>query len=134
MSRERALAGPARHTAVIAAQHAATRSSLLGVLSREAGYAAVAATDLRRAVRLLRMSAPDAILVDRAILGDAGLRRLPMLAALAPQAALLVVGMGEHAGYDRAARDAGGHGYLRLDLPPEHLAAAVAGAVSARDH
>lgn len=118
---------------VVAAHHAATRSSLWSVLASEPGVAPVAtASDLRDVIRLLRSSSPDVVLVDRAVLGPAGLRRVATLGALAPAAVFLVVGMGDHPGYGERAREAGAAGYVRLDHAAEQLAAAVRAAASAR--
>ena len=126
---------PAPISVVVAAHHPAIRSSLCGVLAAEPGFApAVAAAELRPAIRLLQATAPDVVLVDRALLGPAGLRRLSMLRAAAPGATLLLVGMGDHPGYGHRAREAGAGGYVRLDVAPEVLIASVRAAASAGHH
>jgi DNA-binding NarL/FixJ family response regulator len=101
---------------LIAADRTATRSSLWSVLETEPGLAPVGvAADLPEAIRQLRLLQPELMLVDRRLLGHAGLRRLPMLALEAEQTAIVVIGMGDHPGLDALVRSAGAAGYIRLD-------------------
>ena len=110
-------------TVLLASDRSATRSSLWSLLETEPGLEPVAvAADLPSAIRQLRMLMPDVMLVDRRLLGDTGLRRLPMLALEAEETAIVVIGMGDHPGLDALARSAGAAGYIRLDEAAERLA------------
>jgi DNA-binding NarL/FixJ family response regulator len=110
-------------TVLIAADRSATRSSLWSLLETEPALEPVGvAADLPAAIRQLRLLQPDVLLVDRRLLGHAGLRRLPMLALEAEQTAIVVIGMGDHPGLDPLVRSAGAAGYIRLDEAAERLA------------
>jgi len=103
-------------TVLLASDRSATRSSLWSLLETEPGLEPVGvAADLPAAIRQLRMLTPDVMLVDRRLLGDTGLRRLPMLALEAEETAIVVIGMGDHPGLDALVRSAGAAGYIRLD-------------------
>jgi DNA-binding NarL/FixJ family response regulator len=111
---------------VVAAERSATRSSLWTMLETEPGLQPVgAAADLSTAIRQLQALRPDVLLVHRTVLGDAGLRRLPMLTSEFPGVAIVVVGMGDHPELDAQVRRAGGAGYLRLDEAAERVAAVL---------
>ena len=108
---------------LVAADRSATRSSLWSLLETEPGLEPIGvAADLPAAIRQLRMLMPDVMLVDRRLLGHAGLGRLSMLALEAEQTAIVVIGMGDHPGLDSLVRSAGGAGYIRLDEAAERLA------------
>ena len=121
----------ARISAIIATRHPAMRSSLCAVL---AGCPEVhllgAAGDLRDTVRLIRSFQPDIVLLDVGVLGDEGVRRLPILRSAAPTTAFLVLGMGDHPAYAAHARRAGAADYVRLDQAAERLPQAIRAAVS----
>jgi DNA-binding NarL/FixJ family response regulator len=70
---------------------------------------------------MLRTLQPAVLLVDRTLLGEAGLRRLPMLTAEFPDTAVVLVGMGDHPGIDALAREAGAAAYIRLDEAAERV-------------
>ena len=119
-------------TAVIAARRTATRSALRAVLEREPRVvSAGTAPDLSALIRLLR-GEPDVVVVEASVLGEAGVRRLPTLSALAPHAAFIVVGMGDHPGFAARARAVGAVAYVRLDQAAERLPHAVLSVASAR--
>jgi DNA-binding NarL/FixJ family response regulator len=103
-----------------------TRAALRSLLDGEPGVQAMAeAADLSTAIHAIRASPPDVVLVDRSALGEAGLKRLPLLAA-APGAGIFLVGMGDHPRLEAHARQAGAAGYLRLDEAPERLSSVLA--------
>ena len=121
-----------RVTVVIATRHAAIRTSLWELVQGEPDLHPIgAAGDLRDAVRLLHYAAPDVVLVDAAILGESDLRRLPTLRSAAPDAAFIVLGLGDHPAYAEHARRAGASDYVRLDLAVERLPGAIRAAVPA---
>jgi DNA-binding NarL/FixJ family response regulator len=112
---------------LVATGRPATRAALTALLDGEPGVRpAGIAGDLPTAIRMIRSGPPDAVLVDRTILGPAGLGRLAMLAAAVPGVAVFLVGMGDHPRLDTVARDAGAAGYIRLDEAPERLSGALA--------
>jgi DNA-binding NarL/FixJ family response regulator len=122
----------ARISAVIATRHPAMRSSLCAVLANcPEVHLLGAAGDLRNAMRLLRSFQPDVVLLDAAVLGDEGVRRLPLLRSAAPTTAFLVLGMGDHPAYAAHARRAGAADYVRLDHAADRLPQAIQAAVSA---
>jgi DNA-binding NarL/FixJ family response regulator len=101
---------------LVAAGRSATRSSLWTLLETEPGLEPVGvAPELATAIRMLRTLRPDLLLVDRTLLGEAGLRRLPMLKAASESTTIVLVGMGDHPGIEGAAREAGAAAYIRLD-------------------
>ena len=109
-------------TVVVAAGRSATRSSLWALLETEPRVEPVgAAPDLPTAIQLLRKLRPDLLLVDRSLLGDAGLRRLPMLTAESERTAVVLVGMGDHPAMQAQALKAGAAAYIRLDEAAERL-------------
>jgi two-component system response regulator DesR len=116
---------------VVAADRRTTRSSLWAMLETEPGLEPVGvAADLPAAIRQLRTLSPDVLLVDRRLLGHAGLRRLPMLALEAEGTAIVVIGMADHPGLEAVARQAGAAGYIRLDEAAERMASVVGLAAS----
>ena len=120
--------GPVR-TVVVAAERSATRSSLWALLETEPALRPVGkAADLAGAVEQLHALRPDVLLVHRTVLGDAGVRRRPMLAAEVPDVEIVIVGMGDHPELDAQVRRAGGAGYLRLDEAAERVAAVLGAA------
>jgi SARP family transcriptional regulator, regulator of embCAB operon len=125
------VADPATHVSsplkvLVATDRSATRAALTALLDSEPGMRpAGIAADLPTAIGMIRSTSPDAVLVDRTVLGPVGLGRLAMLAAAAPHVAVFHVGMGDHPRLDAAAREAGAAGYIRLDEAPERLSAAL---------
>jgi DNA-binding NarL/FixJ family response regulator len=121
----------ARISAVIATRHPAMRSSLCAVLdSSPHVHVLGAAGDLRDSMRLLRSFQPDVMVLDAGVLGDEGVRRLPLLRSAAPTTAFLVLGMGDHPAYAAHARRAGAADYVRLDQALDRLPQAIHAAVS----
>jgi DNA-binding NarL/FixJ family response regulator len=111
---------------VVAAGRSATRSSLWTLLETEPQLEAVgSAADLPAAIGMLRALAPDVMLLDRSLLGETGLRRLPMLTAEFADTAVVLVGMGDHPGIETLAREAGAAAYIRLDEAAERVAGFV---------
>jgi DNA-binding NarL/FixJ family response regulator len=116
---------------VVATGRPATRAALTALLESEPRLrAAGVAGDLPTAVRLIRATDPDAMLIDRTVLGP-GDGRLRMLAASMPGVAVFLVGMGDHPRLDANARDAGAAGYIRLDEAPERLSGALVSRLAA---
>jgi hypothetical protein len=94
----------ARISAVIATRHPAMRSSLSAALEGDPQVHLGAAGDLLDTMRLLRSFQPDIVLLDAGVLGDEGIRRLPLLRSAAPTTVFLVLGMGDHPAYAAYAR------------------------------
>jgi two-component system, NarL family, response regulator LiaR len=117
---------------VIAVRHPAMRWALSAVLDDSPDVDLLgAAGDLRETIRLLRSLRPDVVLLESGVLGDEGLRRLPLLRSVAPAAAFVVLGMGDHPAYAAHARRAGAADYVRLDQMADRLPQAVRAAASA---
>jgi DNA-binding NarL/FixJ family response regulator len=116
---------------VIAMRHPAMRASLSAVLGGSPEvHLAGAAGDLKTTLRLLRFLQPDIVLLDAGVLGDDGLRRLPLLRSAAPSTVFLVLGMGDHPAYAAHARRAGAADYVQLDEVTDRLPQAIRSAVS----
>jgi DNA-binding NarL/FixJ family response regulator len=112
---------------LIATTRPATRAALTALVETEPGLRVVAvAEDLATTIRMIRATVPDAVLIDRTVLGAAGAGRLAMLAAAVPEVAVHLVGMGDHPAMDTYAHSAGAAGYIRLDEAPETLSGALA--------
>jgi two-component system response regulator DesR len=112
---------------LVATGRPATRAALTALLESEPGMCPDGiAGDLATALRLVGSTSPDALLIDRTVLGPTGLGQLAALAAAAPGVGVFLVGMGDHPRLDAAARDAGAAGYIRLDEAPERLSGALA--------
>ena len=119
-------------TVFIAARHERVRAALWQLLESEPGIEPLAATaDLADMIRLLERLRPAVVVVEQAVLGDAGLDALAALAEVAPQAGIVVVGMHDHPGYVTRAREAGAADYVRLDEAADRLGPAVLGGVGA---
>ena len=107
---------------LIASGRVATRSALQALLDSEPGLRGVGvAGDLATAIHMVRGTRPDIVLVDRTVLGGVGFNRLALLTAEVPEAAVFLIGMGDHPSIATHARQAGGAGYIRLDEAPERL-------------
>src|SRR5215211_2087576 len=114
-------------TVVVAAERSGTRSSLWALLETEPALQPVGSSaDLPTAIRQLHALRPDVLLLHRGVLGDAGMRRLPMLTAEFPDVAIVIVGMGDHPEIEAQVRRAGGAGYLRLDEAAERVSGVAA--------
>jgi DNA-binding NarL/FixJ family response regulator len=122
---------PSPMKVLVAVGRPATRSALRSLLKSEPGVQAVGeAGDLLTATRTIGGARPEVMLVDRAVLGEAGLERLPMLAAAAPGVAIFFVGMGDHPRFEAYARQQGAAGYVRLDEASQRLSGALASLAS----
>jgi DNA-binding NarL/FixJ family response regulator len=118
---------------LIAAAHNGTRTAVEGLVESEPTLEHVAsALDLASSIRALRALHPELAVIDHAVLGHGGLDRLPMLAAVAPTTALLVLGLETHHGFATRARRAGAAGYILLEEAAERLAPAAREAVLRR--
>ena len=122
-------------TVLVAAARRETGAAIASVLDAAPGiHTAGVTVDVRGTMAVLGRSPPDVLVVDRLLLGEAGLGRLSTLTAVAPSTAFVVVGMDDHPGFAAWARAAGAADYVRLDDPAERVAAAVSAAGSgARD-
>jgi DNA-binding NarL/FixJ family response regulator len=113
-------------TVLVAAERSATRASLWMLLETEPALRPVGtAANLAEAIRELQSLRPDVLLVHRTVLGEAGIRRLPMLMAEFPEVSVVVVGMGDHPELDAQVRRVGGAGYIRLDEAAERVSAVL---------
>ena len=117
---------------LVAARRRSTRSALRQVVESLPGIDLVAvAADLPATVRIMRDLRPHVVLVDRGLLGRPGLPWLPAIARAAPDAAIYVIGMGDHPRLQAQARGAGAAGYIRLDEADEAVPAVLALPVAA---
>lgn len=118
-------------TVVIATQHPAMRRALWAVVEVIRGVAPIgAAGDLHDAATLVDFTQPQLVLVDTSVLGGPDLPGLATLQAVAPHAAFIVIGTGDHPSYAARARAVGAFDYVLLDEAadrvPEVLLAARA--------
>ena len=117
-------------TVLIAAGHDRARAALAGLVESEPTLEHVAsALDLASSIRALRALHPELAVIDQALLGHGGLDRLPLLAAVAPMTAFLMLGVETHPGFAARARRAGAAGYILLEEAAERLAPAAREAV-----
>ena len=113
-------------TVLIAAGHDRARAALEGLVESEPTLEHVAsALDLASSIRALRALHPELAVIDQALLGHGGLDRLPLLAAVAPMTAFLMLGVETHPGFAARARRAGAAGYILLEEAAERLAPAA---------
>jgi DNA-binding NarL/FixJ family response regulator len=123
---------PSAVRVLVAARRQSTRSALRQVIESQPGVDLVAvAADLAATVRSMRDIRPHVVLVDRGLLGRPGLPWLPAIARDAPDAAIYVVGMGDHPRLPAQARAAGAAGYIRLDEAGDAVPAVLAMPVAA---
>jgi DNA-binding NarL/FixJ family response regulator len=111
---------------LLAVRRTSTRLALWSLLEAEPALTPVgSAEDYAAVVRMTVDLRPNVVLVDRRILGAAGLERIPVVVGAAPGVAVFLVGMGDHPRIDAHARRAGAAGYLRLDEAPDRLSRLV---------
>jgi DNA-binding NarL/FixJ family response regulator len=117
---------------LVAAGHAGTRLALESLLDGEPDIQRQESTrELFSTIRALRALRPDVVVVDLRAVGGriTGLRPL---AAAAPAAALLMVGMEDHPCFAARARAEGATAYIRLEAAADRLVTVVRQSVSAR--
>lgn len=113
---------------VIAARHPSVRAGLWQLLDASAAAPPIAvASTFAALLRLLPRMSACIVVVDELVVGDGNLERLSEIAAAAPAASVVVVGMNDHPGFVTRAVDAGAVDYVRLD-DAERLVRAVAAA------
>jgi DNA-binding NarL/FixJ family response regulator len=118
-------------TVLVAAARRGTGAAIASALEAAPGIETAGVTvDVSRTMAVLGRSPPDVLVVDRLLLGEAGLGRLSTFTTLAPSTAFVVVGMDDHPGFAALARAAGAADYVRLDDAAERVAAAVSAAGS----
>jgi two-component system response regulator DesR len=116
-------------TVFIAARHERVRAALWQLLAGEPRVEPLAsAADFPDLIRLLERVTPAVVIVEHSVLGDAGLDALASLTQAAPHAAFIVVGMNDHPGYVRWAREAGAADYVPLDEAADRLGPSVVAA------
>ena len=107
---------------LVATARLPTRSALSALLEIEPDLQLVGMSgDLVTTIRMIRSTRPDAVLVDRTVLGGVGFKQLSLLTGQAPGVAIFLVGMGDHPQMDVHARAEGAAGYIRLDEAPERI-------------
>jgi DNA-binding NarL/FixJ family response regulator len=107
---------------LVATARLPTRSALRALLETEPCLHLVGMSgDLVTTIRMIRGTHPDAVLVDRTVLGGVGFNRLSLLTREAPGVAIFLVGMGDHPQIDVHARAEGAAGYIRLDEAPDRI-------------
>jgi len=100
-------------------------------LSREFDVVGLA-VDGEEAVRLAKVSQPDAALVDIAMLEGGGLRAVRRIHEVAPDTAIVVLSIDESGGAVRELMQAGAVVYLRKGVEPELLAEALMDSIHSR--
>jgi two-component system response regulator NreC len=111
---------------VLADDHASVRRSLRLLLGGESDVAVIAeASDLSSAVRELRGSSPNVLLVDLHMRGAPGIETIRRLRAQAPETEIVVVTMEQSPVFAQQALEAGAMAYVLKDRADTELAEAV---------
>ena len=111
---------------VLADDHASVRRSLRLLLGSESDVAVIAeASDLSSAVRELRGSSPNVLLVDLHMRGAPGIETIRRLRAQAPETEIVVVTMEQSPVFAQQALEAGAMAYVLKDRADTELAEAV---------
>lgn len=106
--------------------HTTVRQALRVMLEAEADVVVVGeASDGTEGIAAAAGLQPDVIIVDLAMPGMGGLAAIPELRKAAPQTAILVFTMHQHAAYVHEAMRAGARGYVLKSAPKEELEAAI---------
>jgi DNA-binding NarL/FixJ family response regulator len=110
---------------LIAARRAGVRAALCQLLEDSPGARPIAAaSSIADLFRLLARTQAPVVVIDEPLVADHDLQALRTLAAAAPHASFIMVGMHDHPAYVKRARDAGAADYVCLD-DVERLAPAV---------
>jgi DNA-binding NarL/FixJ family response regulator len=118
---------------LVATARLPTRSALRALLATEPDLQLVGMSgDLVTTIRMIRSARPDAVLVDRTVLGGVGFNQLSLLTRQAPGVAIFLIGMGDHPQMDAYARGEGAAGYIRLDEAPERISDALTSVAAPR--
>ena len=111
---------------VLADDHASVRRSLRLLLGSESDVAVIAeASDLSSAVRELRGSSPNVLLLDLHMRGAPGIETIRRLRAQAPETEIVVVTMEQSPVFAQQALEAGAMAYVLKDRADTELAEAV---------
>ena len=111
---------------VLADDHASVRRSLRLLLGGESDVAVIAeASDLSSAVRELRGSSPNVLLLDLHMRGAPGIETIRRLRAQAPETEIVVVTMEQSPVFAQQALEAGAMAYVLKDRADTELAEAV---------
>ena len=111
---------------VLADDHASVRRSLRLLLGSESDVAVIAeASDLSSAVRELRGSSPNVLLLDLHMRGAPGIETIRRLRAQAPETEIVVVTMEQSPVFAQQALEAGAMAYVLNDRDDTELAEAV---------
>jgi DNA-binding NarL/FixJ family response regulator len=133
MSAQLASLYPASASVFVAVRRALLRAGLWSLLEAEPGVEPLASTaDVGDLLQRLGRDAPDVVIIDEFVLGDAADGRLEMLVTSPPQTAFIVVGMHDDPAFLTRARDAGAADYVRLDEADRLGRAVNQAAVAAR--
>jgi DNA-binding NarL/FixJ family response regulator len=111
---------------VIADDHPVFRAGLQGLLSGQEDFQLVGeAANGREAVNMVRLAAPDVLLVDLQMPELDGLHAIREIRSVAPQTHILVLTTYDSDGDILRAVEAGATGYLLKDTPREELFKAI---------
>jgi two-component system response regulator NreC len=120
---------------VVADDHPLVRAGVCSVLARAGDIDVVAeAADTAEAWSAVVRYAPDVLVLDLHMPGEASLAAIPRFAAAAPGTAIVVLTMQAETAFARAVLSAGARGYVLKDAPAGELATALRLAVAGRTY
>ncbi|MCX6922229.1 MAG: response regulator transcription factor, partial [Verrucomicrobia bacterium] len=111
---------------LVADDHPVVRSGLQSYLSRQENLRIVGeAADGEETLRKSRELSPDVVLMDISMPGMSGLAVTEILRKEAPEMKILVLSVHNHKDYIFRVIQAGAHGFLSKEAPPEELLRAI---------
>ena len=122
-------------TVLVADDHPVVRKGLQNCFARQAHLRIVGeAADGDEALRMARDLSPDVVLMDISMPGMNGLAVTEILRKEAPEMKVLVLSMHSNKDYIFRVIQAGAHGYVSKEAPPEELLRAIESVFNGEPH